>query len=77
MPNASVSFTPEALELWFEKLTLDWETSFSVEELLQGREIYHSGEISSLDLDTSEAMVSRRIEIRRHPRQENTSCQQQ
>ena len=64
MPNASVSFTPEALELWFEKLTLDWEASFNVEELLRGREIYHSDEISSLDLDTSEAIVSRRIERR-------------
>ncbi|MFP6900285.1 MAG: hypothetical protein VCA36_05045, partial [Opitutales bacterium] len=64
MPNASVSFTPEALELWFDKLTLDWETSFSVEELLRGREIYHLGEISSLDLATSEAMVSRRIDRR-------------
>ena len=64
MPNASVSYTPEALELWFEKMTLDWEGSFSSEELLRGRKIYHSGEVTGLALAVGEAVVSRRIERR-------------
>ena len=64
MPNASVSYTPEALDLWFDNLCFDWEQAFSNEELLRGRKIYHSGEITGLDLATGEAIVSRRIERR-------------
>ncbi len=64
MPNASVSYTQEALELWFEKLTFDWEGSFTNEELFQGRKIYRSGEITGLELAVEEAIVSRRIERR-------------
>lgn len=66
MPNASLSYTPEALDLWFEKLTLNWEDSFTTDELLNGREMYRSGEVTGLDLATSEAIVSRRIERREH-----------
>ncbi len=66
MANASVSYTPESLDLWFEKLAFDWESSFTTEELLQGREIYRADEVSGLDLAVGEAIVSRRIERREH-----------
>ncbi|MFP6855229.1 MAG: hypothetical protein VB980_05540, partial [Opitutales bacterium] len=66
MSNVSLSYTQEALELWFQKLTQEWENAFTDDELLSGREIYRSGEVTGLDLAISEAIVSRRIERKEH-----------
>lgn len=54
--SSRVYNTP-ALEVWFGNVGIDWEKSFSREALLRGREIYHKGQISGVELAKDEAIV--------------------
>ncbi len=47
-----------ALEVWFENVALDWERYFSTDALRRGREIYHAGQISGVELVEDEAIVN-------------------
>lgn len=54
---SSRTYNTIALETWFTHLTLDWEPVFGPEALKAGRNIYHKGQISSLELNPDEAIV--------------------
>ena len=47
-----------ALEVWFENVALEWESLFSKEALRWGREIYHKGQISGVELADQDAIVN-------------------
>lgn len=50
-------YNPEALEVWFSNVGLDWEESFEEAALRRGREIYVKGQISGVELAKSDAIV--------------------
>ncbi|MGZ0657220.1 DEAD/DEAH box helicase [Coraliomargarita sp. W4R53] len=50
-------YNTAALEVWFDNVGLDWEQFFSRETLQRGREIYHKGQISGVELANDEAIV--------------------
>ncbi|MGF1448757.1 MAG: DEAD/DEAH box helicase [Opitutales bacterium] len=56
------TYTARALREWFTQLTLDWESRFSAEELEEGRRLYREGEIRSIELGESDAIVHGRFE---------------
>ncbi|MEX0326732.1 MAG: DEAD/DEAH box helicase [Puniceicoccaceae bacterium] len=51
------SYTSRTIELWFDRLTRDWEQYFSHEELRWGREYYRTGEVRSTELLEGSAIV--------------------
>lgn len=51
------SYTPRALERWFEALGTDWEAPFSEEELAWGRQYYRTAEVRSTELLDNSAIV--------------------
>ena len=51
------TYTPRTIELWFSRLSSDWERIFSREELQWGRHFYRTGEIRSTELLESSAIV--------------------
>jgi superfamily II DNA or RNA helicase len=55
-------YTPQSLEFWFDRLELDWEASFSAEQLENGRRIYRDGEVRELELTAKDAIIHRRVE---------------
>jgi superfamily II DNA or RNA helicase len=46
-----------ALEQWFNNVALEWESFFSKDALRRGREIYHEGQISGVELADQDAIV--------------------
>lgn len=56
--SSSRVYNPMALEVWFENVALEWERYFSPEALRRGRQIYHDGLISGVELDKDEAIVN-------------------
>src|SRR5579871_1857422 len=55
-------YTPQSLEFWFEKLSLDWENHFSANQLEEGQRLYRDGEVRELELTTKDAIVHRRVD---------------
>ncbi|CAA6691486.1 MULTISPECIES: DEAD/DEAH box helicase [unclassified Lentimonas] len=51
-------YNQAALEQWFDNVGLDWEASFSKEALRWGREIYHKGQISGVELADQDAIIN-------------------
>ena len=51
------SYTSQAIEAWFSRLDMDWETLFSEEELRWGRQFYRAGEIRSTELLETSAII--------------------
>ncbi|MGC9450284.1 MAG: DEAD/DEAH box helicase [Oceanipulchritudo sp.] len=51
------TYTPRTIEIWFQRLTSDWERIFSEEELRWGRRYYRHGEVRSTELLESSAIV--------------------
>jgi superfamily II DNA or RNA helicase len=51
-------YNQAALEQWFENVALEWETFFSKEALRWGREIYHKGQISGVELADQDAIIN-------------------
>ncbi|MFQ3225378.1 MAG: superfamily II DNA or RNA helicase [Lentimonas sp.] len=51
-------YNQAALEQWFDNVALDWETFFSKEALRWGREIYHKGQISGVELADKDAIIN-------------------
>ncbi|MFO8026060.1 MAG: DEAD/DEAH box helicase [Opitutales bacterium] len=51
-------YNPVALEAWFANVGFDWEQSFDGAALRRGREIYHQGLISGVELADEEAIVN-------------------
>ena len=47
-------YTPQSLEFWFEKLSLDWENHFNANQLEEGHRLYRDGEVRELELTTEE-----------------------
>jgi len=47
-----------ALEQWFDNVALNWEDFFSKEALRRGREIYHKGQISGVELADKDAIIN-------------------
>ena len=56
--STSRVYNPIALEVWFENVALDWEAYFSPQVLRRGRQLYHDGQISGVELDREEAIVN-------------------
>lgn len=52
------SYTPRALECWFDRMMQDWEKHFSRRELLWGRSFYRTGEVRSTELLDNGAIVN-------------------
>lgn len=50
-------YSPKALEHWFQCLTEAWESVFSTEELREGRGLYISGEVRSMELAEDHAII--------------------
>lgn len=55
-------YTPQSLEFWFEKLDTDWESSFALSQLEEGRRIYRDGEVRELELTHHDAIVHRKVD---------------
>ncbi|HEV8074119.1 MAG TPA: DEAD/DEAH box helicase, partial [Opitutaceae bacterium] len=55
-------YTPQSLEFWFEKLSLDWENHFSANQLEEGHRLYRDGEVRELELTVKDAIVHRRVD---------------
>src|SRR5580658_1208178 len=55
-------YTPQSLEFWFEKLSLDWENHFNANQLEEGHRLYREGEVRELELTTKDAIVHRRVD---------------
>ncbi|HXA81419.1 MAG TPA: ATP-dependent helicase, partial [Opitutaceae bacterium] len=55
-------YTPQSLEFWFEKLSLDWENHFSANQLEEGHRLYRDGEVRELELTVKGAIVHRRVD---------------
>jgi hypothetical protein len=51
------SYTPQAIEAWFNRLSTDWEAGFSAEELAWGRHYYRTGEVRSTELMDGSAII--------------------
>ena len=51
-------YNEAALEVWFGNVALEWETFFSKEALRWGREIYHKGQISGVELADKDAIIN-------------------
>ncbi|MBE7538885.1 MAG: DEAD/DEAH box helicase [Opitutaceae bacterium] len=55
-------YTPRSVEFWFEKLSNEWESTFSPRQLDEGARIYRHGEVRELELTDTDAIVHRRVE---------------
>ncbi len=55
-------YNPHSLEFWFEKLTDDWERSFSDSVLHLGRNWYREGLIREIELENGQGIVHMKIE---------------
>ncbi len=55
-------YTPRSVEFWFEKLSNEWESTFSSRQLDEGARIYRQGEVRELELTDKDAIVHRRVE---------------
>ena len=54
------TYSPAAIETWFDRLTETWENYFSDEELGKAREIYRDSCIREIQLDVGSLVVHRR-----------------
>ncbi len=57
-------YTPRSVEYWFEKLSSEWESTFSPRQLDEGARIYRHGEVRELEITDKDAIVHRRVEKR-------------
>lgn len=55
-------YTPRSVEYWFEKLSNEWESTFSTRQLDEGARIYRQGEVRELEITDKDAIVHRRVE---------------
>ncbi len=55
-------YSPQSLEWWFERLSVDWEQHFSKEVLELGRTIYRDSEVREVELGAHDAIIHRRVE---------------
>ena len=51
------SYTPHAMETWFDRLNRDWEALFSDNELRWGRNYYRNSEVRSTELLQQSAII--------------------
>ena len=59
----SKTFTHEAVESWLLNLAkTDWEPHFDKSVLSYGRDLYREGAITAIDLQSDQAIVSRKVE---------------
>ncbi len=58
----SRTFTHEAVEAWFRRLsTSEWENGFSEKHLRTAREFYREGYLSTLDIQENQAIVTKKV----------------
>lgn len=57
-------YTPRSVEYWFEKLSNEWESTFSPRQLDEGARIYRHGEVRELEITDKDAIVHRRVDKR-------------
>ncbi|MCB1124301.1 MAG: hypothetical protein KJT03_22305 [Verrucomicrobiae bacterium] len=50
-------FTKQAIEKWFERLTRDWESKFTQDEIRAGRLLYRRGDVRELELTEDDAII--------------------
>lgn len=50
-------YNKKAVEFWFAQLDLNWEKSFTMQELHLGRNIYRRRQICAIELTTKEAII--------------------
>ena len=58
----SRTFTREAVEAWLSRLSVsDWETKIPKTQLQEGRKFYREGMLSTIDLQSGQAVVTRKV----------------
>lgn len=58
----SRTFTREAVEAWLTRLSItDWEKSIPKAQLHEGRKFYREGKLSTIDLQTGQAIVTQKV----------------
>ena len=58
----SRTFTREAVEAWLTRLSVaDWEKNIPIIQLREGRKFYREGKLSTIDLQTGQAIVTQKI----------------
>jgi SNF2 family DNA or RNA helicase len=58
----SRTFTREAVEAWLTRLSVaDWEKNIPKTQLREGRKFYREGKLSTIDLQTGQAIVTQKI----------------
>jgi SNF2 family DNA or RNA helicase len=58
----SRTFTREAVETWLTRLSVaDWEKNIPKTQLREGRKFYREGKLSTIDLQTGQAIVTQKI----------------
>ena len=60
--RSSRQYSRRALEAWLPRLTKDWETGFSREELKDAQRLYREGGVRSVELTPDEAVIHIRHE---------------
>ncbi len=60
--DAQRRYSESALEAWFDKLSKDWEPSFSESALRRGRQMYREGRIRQVELAIDHAIVHCRLD---------------
>jgi len=54
------TYSPAAIETWFDRLEGDWEKSFAEDEITLARELYRESQVRELQLDPGSIVVHRR-----------------
>ncbi len=60
--SASKRYKESELELWFSRISKDWESHFKAEEIEYGRALYKACAIRDVELNSSEAFISARLQ---------------
>jgi SNF2 family DNA or RNA helicase len=59
----SRTFTREAVEVWLSQLSVaDWERKIPETQLKEGRKMYREGKLSTIDLQTGQAIITQKID---------------
>ena len=54
------TYSPAAIETWFDRLTAVWENHFTTDELAKARELYRDCQVRELQLDVGSLIVHRK-----------------
>ncbi len=60
-------YSQSQIGLWIERVSREWESKFGKSALEMGREFYRSGKIQVIELNSSEAIISAKLDDGREP----------